>query len=317
MLFSTSGIIAQYNGALLFIDSVTIIGELRDGKIYGGPDQVVNSILGNTFYDGESTDREDILYLIGVTEPFGKKDQFVYFEDGRQIAFTMARGVLYLGEVFDPELEKLLIVLPPEENFYQIRSGLDNAYLGTIASNDPLRPAELFACLHQYVLHYNLDRQINDRIAALYPDTQFPMDGDSLNTRPLSGRMRPYMDSNPYYEWEWDGKTLKPVWGIRSEDEWSFDGQYIRPLYGLVSRQEWVWDGSMLKPYWAPEPGNQWLWDQNILRRFWNGNPDEEWKINDGMVSPHWNPDPSRTWIVEGNFPLPLIALIVLGVADR
>ncbi len=307
-----AGALAQTASALLFVDSVTIIGELREGKVFDGPDQVANNLLGNTLFDGSSTDREAMLYLIGITDPFGKKDQFVYFEDGEQVAFTMSKGSLFLGEISDPELEKLLSVVPAADGYYELRSGLDNQYLGTIASSGLLRPAELFACLHRYVIHYDLDRQINAQIAALYPE--IATTSDSL---PAGGRMRPYFDSNPYFEWEWDGRILKPVWGIRSEDEWTFDGKFVRPQFGLVSRQEWVWDGSVFKPYWSPEPGNQWIWDRGILRRFWNGNPDEEWRLEEGMVRPHWNPDPARTWIVEGNFPLPLIALIILGVADR
>lgn len=307
----------QQPTALLFRDSVTVIGELRDGWLYGGPDLVVNNLLGNTVYQGESTAREDMVYLVAVQEPFGKKDQYIYFQDGQQEAFTISKGVLYLGNKFNEDLEKLIVFSPPYDNtYYDLYSGLDNAYLGTIAATEQLRPAELFLCLHQYVLHYDLDRLVNARIQTLYPGTTSP--GDSLTAQVNQGRMRPYMDTNPYYEWEWDGKTLKPVWGIRSEDEWSFDGQYIRPLFGLVSRQEWIWDGTTLKPYWNPDPGMQWIWDRGILRRFWNGLPEEEWKITeDGMVSPHWSYDPTRSWVIEGQFPLPLVALIILGVADR
>jgi len=299
---------------LLFVDSTTIIGQFQDGTLYTGPEEVAFNLVGNTLYEGNSTAREAMVYLVGILDPFGKKDQYVYFSDGTEIAFTMGRGLLYFGELSDPDLETLLRVVPLEQGFWEIRSGINDQSLGVLAVEGELRAAEWFTCLHQYVLHYNLDRQVNARIAALYPGIGTGTGADSM---PVGGRMRLYLDGNPYYEWEFDGKILKPVWGIRSDDEWSYDGQYIRPVFGLVSRQEWVWDGRMLKPYWSPEPANQWIWDNGILRRFWNNNPDEEWRLQDGLVGPHWSQDPTRTWVVEGNFPLPLVALIVLGIADR
>jgi len=305
---------AQTASALLFVDSTTIIGQFQDGTLYTGPEEVAFNLVGNTLYEGNSTAREAMVYLVGILDPFGKKDQYVYFSDGTEIAFTMGRGVLYFGELSDPDLETLLRVVPLEQGFWEIRSGINDQSLGVLAVEGELRAAEWFTCLHQYVLHYNLDRQVNARIAALYPGIGTGTGADSM---PVGGRMRLYLDGNPYYEWEFDGKILKPVWGIRSDDEWSYDGQYIRPVFGLVSRQEWVWDGRMLKPYWSPEPANQWIWDNGILRRFWNNNPDEEWRLQDGLVGPHWSQDPTRTWVVEGNFPLPLVALIVLGIADR
>jgi len=312
---------AQTASALLFVDSTTIIGQLRDGTLYTGPEQVAFNLMGNTLFEGNSTARDAMVYLIGILDPFGKKDQYVYFSDGEEIAFTMASGVLYFGELSDPDLERLLRVVPLEEGFWEIRSGIDDLSLGVLAVEGELRPAEWFTCLHQYVLHYDLDRRVNQRIAALYLGAGGGIDGGpgagGASDLPAGGRMRLYLDGNPYYEWEFDGNILKPVWGIRSDDEWSYDGQYIRPVFGMVSRQEWIWDGRMLKPYWSPEPANQWIWDNGILRRFWSGNPDEEWRLADGLVGPHWSQDPTRTWVVEGNFPLPLIAMVVLGIADR
>ncbi len=303
----------QLPSALLFVDSTSIIGRWSEGQLFSAPDQISHTLMGNTLYEGNTSQRGSMLYLIGITDPYSRKDQYVYFEDGREIAFSMTRGQLFLGEVRESDLELLLSIQEDIPGYINVFSGLDNVYLGTLAvSNGPLRPAELFACLHYYILHYDLDRQVNTRIERYYPQS-----GDTSDGGMGSGIMKPYMFEDPYYEWQWDGKTLKPVWGIRAEDEWSYDGKYIRPLFGLVSRQEWVWDGRILKPYWSPEPANQWIWDRNILRRFWNGRAEEEWILEDGILRPHWGADPTRTWIIEGNMPLPLIAMIVLGVSDR
>lgn len=300
---------AQDQPALLFIDSVIIIGRMEGGLLYSGPGVVSHTLAGNSLYSGVSEAREDLLYLIALTDPYGRKDEAVYFDDARQVAFSMSRGELFLGQVSEPDLERLLRVSAWQDGFYQVSDGQSDAYLGTIAVAAPLRAAELFSCLHSYVLHYDLDQQVNARI-----DERFPATG---NGQPSAGRIRPLQGNNPYYEWEWDGRVLKPSWGVRSEDEWSFDGRFIRPLFGVVSRQEWVWDGRLLKPYWDPEPSRQWIWDYNSLRPFWNASPADEWVLQDSVLRPRYNADPGFAWVIEGNIPLPLLAMVILGLADR
>lgn len=303
---------AQQSQILLFVDSSDIIGQISDDKLLVGPRQVAFSLQGNTLYSGDSKNFEDALLFIGVTDIFSKKRQEILFPNSKDVAYTIRKGVLYLGErsAYD-DLEQLLRVEPTEQGYFAVYSGIDNSYLGTIASDRQIRPAEFIAALHRYVLHYNLDRQVNALLQAqLNTDSQIRVSS--------GGTIRPAWGNNPYMEWTWDGQFLKPSWGIRAEDEWKFDGKFIRPQYGTVSREEWVWDGQILKKYWSGDTELQWIWDRSSLRPYWDANTGTEYIFfDDGTIGPRFNRDPYRTWIIEGDVPRPIIAMVILGFADR
>jgi hypothetical protein len=301
---------------LLFVDSSTIIARVEAGRVYTGPEEVAFTLVGNTLYDGAEAGRDRMVFLIGAAELFSRRTQEVYFSDGQQVAYTWRRGRLMLGEPGEyPELETLLSVRELEggpsaegRHRYGVYDWADDAWLGTVASAREPRPAELLTALHLYVLHYDLDRRVNDRIAAV---TGLPSDDSSA----AGGRMR-LQHGGAYHEWIWDGQTLEPAWGLRPEDEWTFDGRYLTPAMG-GTRAQWQWDGTLLKPAWSADAELQWTWQNGTLRPFWGSIPEREWRYLDDRVRPAWNPDPRRTWEVEGNVPLPVIALVVLGLADR
>ena len=306
------GLSAQDGDILLFVDSNTVIGKLSKGKLYSSPNNISHTLVGNRLYEGDYSPGKEPILLIGVTNMFGRKNEKVFFEDAQDVAYTVRKGVLYLGDRSSyGDLEQLIRVIPEESGYFTLRSGIDDSNLGTIATNRKARPGELITILHRYVLHYNLDRQVNERIE------QQILENESVPTG-SGGLIRAAWDENPYFQWEWDGRNLKPAYGVRAEDEWTFDGKYIRPRYGTISRAEWIWDGDVLKQYWSTDLRNQWIWDRaGVLRRYWDGSPDEEWKFDGDRMRPHFNPDPRQTWIVEGDIPLPIIAFVVLGYADR
>lgn len=323
----SGGGVTQIPPILCFVDSNSIIGRLQSGQLYIGPGEAAYFLLGNTLYEGPKPDRDKILFLMGTTELFPKRPELVFFANGEDVAYSWRRGQLTLGRPGDfQDLEIMLEVrdLSTEEDGkdkrrYGVYDWADGAWLGTVASPYPIRPAELIACLHLYVLHYDLDRRVNDRLAAITGDASYTGDSalvDSMAVDSMgSGRIfLPY--GGQASEWIWDGETLKPAWGVRFEDEWTFDGRYLSPKAG-GTRQEWQWDGTILKPAWSAEPSLQWQFRNGTLRPFWNSSADREWRYIDGRIRPTYNPDPRRTWEVEGDIPLPVIALVVLGIADR
>jgi hypothetical protein len=317
---------------LCFVDSNSIIGRISEGQVFIGPGEAAYFVLGNTLYEGPKPDRDRILFLMGTTELFPKRPELVFFANGEDVAYSWRKGRLSLGR--PSEYEELEIMLevrdlsdkdvkkPGDRRRYGIYDWADGAWLGTVASPYPIRPAELIACLHLYVLHYDLDRRVNDRLMAMTDmgaSGESPM-GDSLamdsmgvdslgTDQPMGGRIYlPY--GGPDFEWIWDGEYLKPAIGLRAEDEWRYDGRYITPVFGNT-REQWQWDETILKPAWSANPEMQWTWQNGTLR------PNQEWRYVDGRVRLTYNPDPRRTWEVEGDVPLPLIAMVVLGFANR
>lgn len=314
---------------LCFVDSSSIIGRLDEGQVFIGPGEAAYFLLGNTLYEGPKPDRDRILFLMGTTELFPRRPELVFFADGQDVAYSWRKGRLTLGRPSDyDDLEIMLEVRdlsaknvksPSDRRRYGVYDWADGTWLGTIASPYPIRPAEMIACLHLYVLHYDLDRRVNDRLAAMtagYPGMPMSADSTASDSSNSMGSGRIYL---PYggqaYEWIWNGETLKPAWGIRWEDEWTYDGRYLTPAGS--TRDQWQWDGNLLKPAWSANPSVQWQFQNGTLRPFWNSTPDREWRYIDGRVRPTYNPDPRQTWEVEGDIPLPVIALVVLGIADR
>ena len=292
---------------LLFIDSNTIIGQIDAGMVYTGPGAAAYNLVGNTLYEGDIADRDKIVFLFGATELFPKRDAYVYFTNGQDVAYTWRKGILTLGKTgSQPDIERMLYAKPMGKDTYRIFAWENDAWLGTVVAPRAMRPAELLTTLHLFVLHYNLDHRVNDLLAA--SEQMF----DSVPT----GTLRPFLGSDPYREWIWDGKRLKPAWGIRVEDEWLFDGRYLKPAFG-PTRDEWLWDGKVLKPAWDADPALQWAWESDFLRPFWNSTPDREFRKIDDRIKPAWSADPRFAWIMEGDIPLPIIALVVLGIADR
>jgi hypothetical protein len=59
---------------------------------------------------------------------------------------------------------------------------------------------------------------------------------------------------------------------------------------------EWSWDGRILKPVWDTDWANQYM-------------------IQNGVIKPWSNVHTEREWQMDGEIPLPLIILVVSGLA--
>ncbi len=202
--------------------------------------------------------------------------------------------------------EKLLTFEYVNDSLYNILSGITGDLIG-IAEGKFITQVQIVVAAHAFIKHYALDDQVRKAMNSLSP----AISGISISY------IRPYLDRGPYFEWVWDGKTLKPVWGYRPEDEWEFDGKYLKPVWSADPQTEWIWDGSILKPYWESSTQNQWVWEDNILRSFWDSNPDLMWTIEGDIVRPKWNFNQLQQWQIDGSVPLPVLTLILLGKADR
>jgi hypothetical protein len=207
-------------------------------------------------------------------------------------------------------MEEMLSIKVRDDGVIIVRESIDNEIIGAIAGKR-LTNAELIAALHQFVLHYDLDKKTNERLETYYDETA-PV---ASNSEGSIIRLR--WTNNPYMEWVWDGKILKPRWGMRQEDEWEFDGKYLKPVWGYAAQSEWSWDGSILKKFWSNDTKDQWIWDGQMLRPYWESDSKKEWSFDGEIFKPYWHSDPQREWEVIGEIPIPVIAIVVFGVADR
>ncbi|MBC8172976.1 MAG: hypothetical protein H7X71_03625, partial [Chitinophagales bacterium] len=293
---------AQQNEALLFIDSTTIIGNIKGDKVYVSETDIAYALQGKIIYQGERMDAEHMLLIADVKDFFSKKTGIVYQSNGKSVQYITQKQAVYLGDYpINIYYERVLFVEQKNDSLILVFDGITEKQIGFIEGKN-MTSTQLISALHLYIKHYDLDRKVK-KIA----DEKL---AEELALQTAGGTIRQKYGNNIYYEWVWDGIILKPAWGNRLEDEWKFDGKYFQPSWSLDPQSEWSWENGMLKPSWDNTAQNQWIWDGNILRPFWETNPDKMYVMEDNVLRPYWSYDPSLQWEIEGSIPLPVIALV-------
>ena len=292
----------------VFIDSTTIIGKITDNRVYTGPNAIAYTISGNILYAGDSTTRSAMLFGVNAKNILSKKSGLVFQADMQTVQYFTMHSSFYLGDhPIDRDNERLLSFEVINDSLCLVRSGQHgDSLIGTVEGRFT-NQVQIVAAAHLYIRHYHLDELVRKRMLQL--EGEIVADG--------TGIIRPMYDRGPYYEWTWDGKTLKPYWGYRPEDEWNFDGKYLKPAWTADPQSEWVWDGTILKPFWDAGVEHQWIWRDGMLKPFWDSDPDRQWVMEDNVIRPMWRFNTMQEWVVEGQVPLPVVALVVLGYADR
>lgn len=309
MLFALTVQVHAQQDIYLFIDSTTIIGRIADNKIYTSETDIGYTIQGKIIYKGDVIASDFILLIADVDNFFSKRTGIVYREDGKTVQYITQKNEIYLGDYpINRYYERLLILEKKNDSVIIVYNGIDESVAGTIEGHDISSP-QLIAAAHLYIKHYELDKQVA-RISAEKLQTE-------ESATAAGGSVRPRYATDPYNEWVWDGEILKPAIAGRPEDEWKFDGKYLQPVWNLDPQSEWSWDGAILKPSWDQTTKNQWTWDGNILRPFWDNDPDKTYILEDNILRPMWSYDPAYQWEVEGEIPLPVLAIIVLHIAGK
>ena len=308
MFMNTLHPVQAQSDIYLFIDSTTIIGKISDKHLYTGPADIGYTISGNMIYSGDTATKTTSVFAIDAKDILGNKTGVVFQPDGKTVQYIIMKGSFFLGDYPIKKEDDILLTLVPEnDSLVRVFHGyFPDSLIGTI-EGAMLQQAQIVAAAHMYIKHYQLDEGVRAHWQQLI----------DISSNSVGGLIHPTYDRGPYYEWVWDGKTLKPYWGFRPEDEWVFDGKYLKPVWSADVQSEWVWDGTILKPYWDQGVEHQWIWQDGRLKPFWNPNPDLEWVLEDGTARPMWRFNTAEEWTIEGDIPLPVIALVLLGVADR
>jgi len=289
-----------------FIDSVTIIGKISNNQVYTGPENIAYSLAGNMIYVGDTCTVETMLFAVDAKDILSKKTGVIFQSDLRTVQYITMHSSFYLGDhPVDREKDLLLRMEPMNDSIISVFSGITGDRIGIIEGKFTSQP-QIAVAAHVYVKHFHLDDSVRLR----------QEDAVGAGVQGISW-IHPYFDRGMYYEWSWDGTTLKPAWGYRPEDEWTFDGKYLRPVFSADPQSEWVWDGTMLKPFWDSGVEQQWVWQNGILKPNWDNNPDLQWTMEENLIRPMWRFNELEQWVVEGQVPLPVLTLVILGIADR
>lgn len=131
------------------------------------------------------------------------------------------------------------------------------------------------------------------------------------DTTPTTGTIKRKW-GNAGDDYSWNGHILRRTWGS-NQDEWTFDGKQLRRTWE-TGRDEFDWDGETLQRRW--NPGNDiFTWDGETLKREWNTG-DDEFTIEATFAKSIWN-NKEDEWVITGHVPIPVIAIVILGIAKR
>lgn len=302
-LILVTGITSTVNAQDIFSADSTLLFRIGDTQIRNEHDSVLYTINGNIIFEGDSRDRAHMLYLLRSTDFFSREVGLVHNPTMSETYFSLHRGRIHLGP--DPTLEYLLLDVKKTDEEVVVQDNRGDIRARWMMTNRSLGNATMLAVLIALVQHYGKDSLL------LGTETAFRED---------LAVIRPYWNDVyhvGYHEWTWDGKTLRPRYGNRPEDEWTFDGRYLRPTWYREFGEEWEWHEDRLEPSWVADPELTHVWDGRTLRPLWGSDLDREWLIEGGRAKPKWSTDFKQEWVIEGEVPVAIIAIVVLGIADR
>lgn len=262
--------------------------------------EVLYKVAGNIVFSGDSRDNEDIAFLIRSEDLFAREYGHVFDASLTQTLYTFRKGRVYVGD--EAAYEKLIARVVREQEHVAVYDVDDRLLASWLRTNQTSSNAVVIALTVSVIEHIGADSLVNS--------------GAQLQDG-IVGIMYPYWNAHFYDEWIWDGQILQPRYGYRSEDVWQFDGKYIKPKWSHTYAEEWEWNGEILEPAWPVGGNHTFIWDGYSIRPFWDFRADAEWVIEDDRVRQKWSNDHRQEWVIEGEMPVPLVFLIVTGIADR
>lgn len=304
LLLTFSSISQAQEGGRFFDTQHNTVLSLNEGKVLNSAGEVMFSIQGNIIFKGESTKREDILYLYKANDFFSNKTSYIYDRDMKNIQYSLRAGKIFYGsEMYDSRL--LLTIKKQGKKRYEIFAGEAQEKVGYgIGDMDEIG-------LVAIVLGYLEQEEVKQIVGDIADKNELiPREG-------ILGIIKPAWESNFYREWSWNGRVLEPRWGNRPEDEWVFDGDKIKPYWGANVNGGWSWDGQVLRPLWSQDTDYTYIYDGYTLRPYWDDDVQNTWIIDGDIARPKWINDPKMEYQIEGEVPIPVIAIVILGFADR
>lgn len=293
--------------ARVFDNNNQLLFTYEDGRVFTPTGETRYTVSGNIVFYGDSKDKDDFAYLIRESDVFDKKLGYIYDAAGANVMFSVHKGKFFQGT--GRYNDQLLLTLDQQDRSMRVQmmGGPNNDTIGYSIGNS--LSAQAWCVVF---LAWMESGKVGERMRL-----EQAIEAQATSGNTIVGRMKLEWDTGFYQEWEWDGSRLRPRWGNRPEDEWIFDGQYLTPYWGNSAQEQWKWDGQYLKPAWGEVRALTFIWDSISIRPFWEYREEQDWVIEDGLAYPKWDRRYEREWTIQGYIPVPLIALIVLGFADR
>lgn len=258
---------------------------------------------GNIFFSGTTDERQNIFLLTTSMNTVSEKEEDVFEKDSRQPTYKFRHNKFFVVKNNDQNTTKIeLLHIERAKKWLAFYSSINDTLLAYYAI-DSLPPSAAVIVAYTLIKEFDLEKQA---LAAKPKNQEEEREFSSI---------KPVWGNTSANEWIWDGRNLRPRWNPDTRLIWSFDGQILKPLYGTSAADQYSWDGETFKPLWRTNRNQEWSYDGNRLQPIYNTDWANQYVIQDGIVKPWSNVHTEREWQIDGNIPVPVIILILSGIA--
>ncbi len=261
---------------------------------------------GNIFFSGGTDDRQNIYLMVTSLNIASEKLEMIYEKDSRQPSFSFSDNKFYSGNIQSEDFREKAELIHVERMkkwlaFYSSYNDSLIAYYN--ADSLPASAAILVA--------YTLIKRFDLESRMVVQQNKLPFEENPNGYATL----RPMWGNATANEWMWDGTVLRPRWNVDPNLAWTFDGKTIKPQYGSNIYLQYEWDGENFRPVWRSNRAMEWSWDGRIMKPIYDTDWANQYVIEAGVVKPWSNVHTEKEWRMEGDIPVPLIILIISGIA--
>lgn len=260
---------------------------------------------GNIIFTGEADRKDNIFLMASSLDISSDKLEFLYEKNSQKPQYSFSGNKFYFGTNETPDFKNKneLLHIEQKKKWLAFYSSINDSLLAYY-NNDSLPSSAAIVVAYTLIKMYHLDSAVNTRQAEI----PFEEDNSFATFKPRNG-------NSTENEWMWDGKILRPRWNVDQRLQWTFDGQTVKPAFGNNLYAEYSWDGENLKPVWRTNQKEEWSWDGRVMKPTYGTDWANEYIIEDGIVKPWSNVHPEREWELHGDIPVPLLMLILSGIA--
>jgi hypothetical protein len=274
--------------ALLSIDVISGLIKISQSE------EVIYNTRGNLVFNGNASNKEEILFMLKGTDVFSKKGGSLILNSNSQAIFTFTKGKVWLGNsIFNSSLYMGAFEKNENKTIFKLA---DTILL--FETEAKLNAVQSIAVLAYFVATYKIDEALIEAAKT-----------NNTNTTALGqGTIRKLWGNASNQDFIWDGKVLKNRWGFNDYEQWAFDGTNLyRANYD--TGEDFVWDGQTLQRKYGAD-NSVFVKEGNSLRSVYS-NTNEEFFIQGNIVKRAWTTIGTDEWETNGDIPVPIIMMVV------
>lgn len=305
-LLLTVSLVSNAGSSFVFLTDTNKLFFAKDNEIYAADGKALLYFQkGNIFFNGTSDDRQNI-YLLTTSMDFSSvKTQSIYEPGNREPAYTFSDYKFYAGK---PESEELMVSsellhIERMKKWLAFYSSYNDTLLAYYPA-DSLPSSTAILVAYALIQKFKLEKKL-----IVQQQTQPTFQNNSFAT------IKPFWGNQTANEWMWDGKIFRPRWNVDPRLAWTFDGQTVKPYAGSNIYAQYAWDGETLKAIWRTNRAEEWSWDGRQIKPVWDTDWANQYTIENGIIKPWSSVHPEREWQLDGDVPMPLIILVISGIA--